>query len=365
MTLQGKGYFIWRIPYCESGNVNAIASLAQQAAFTHVLVKVADGAYSYNIDPNGVDLVPPLVNALKARNIKVWGWHYLYGDYPTSEADKAIQRINQLKLDGYALDVEGEYKQAGKDAAARTFMNRLRNALPNLPIALCSYRFPSYHPQIPWKEFLEKCNLNMPQVYWEQSHNPAEQLARCVREFQAMAPYRPIVPVGSAYTRGGWAPTAAEIIQFLQTAQSLNLTAANFWEWGHTRKYLPDLWNFIRDYPWSSTPVTPDVTHRYIDALNSHDPSQVLALYAPNAVHVTSARTVQGAQGLRAWYQTLFTQTLPNATFTHTGHIGAGASRYLTWTATSSAGRVNDGRDTFGMLNGLIAYHFTTFTITR
>lgn len=213
MILQGKGYFVWRIWTCENGDVSAIANLAQQANFTHVLIKVADGAYSYNII-NNVDLVPPLVSALRQKGIVVWGWHYLYGNEPVSEADKAIQRIGQLNLDGYALDVEAEFKQPGKDAAARTFMKRLRNAYPSLPIALCSYRYPTYHPQVPWSVFLEQCDYNMPQVYWEQAHNPADQLRRSVLEFQALSPFRPIIPVGSAYRRGSWAASPTEVLDF-------------------------------------------------------------------------------------------------------------------------------------------------------
>jgi hypothetical protein len=364
MTLQGKGYFVWRIPYCENGDVNAIANLSQQSGFTHVLIKVADGAYSYNLDTNGTDLVPPLVQALHARSILAWGWHYIYGDYPTQEADKAIQRINQLGLDGYALDVEGEYKEPGKDAAARTFMTRVRNALPSFPIALCSYRFPTYHPQVPWTEFLEKCDMNMPQMYWVQAHNPGEQLIRCVQEFQAMSPFRPIIPVGSAYIQGTWAPTQADILEFLQTAQSLNLTAANFWEWSNTRANLPAIWNLIRDYPWGVTPPPPDITQAYIDALNTHNPDTVVALYSPTAIHVNSARTVQGTAAIRAWYQSLFNQILPNGVFVHTGFTGSGSSRHFTWTATSSAGNVFNGSDTFGLINNQIVYHYTSFSIS-
>jgi hypothetical protein len=364
MTLQGKGYFVWRIPYCENGDVTAIANLAQQSNFTHVLVKVADGAYSYNIDSNGVDLVPPLVQALHARGIECFGWHYIYGDYPTNEADKAIQRINQLNLDGYALDVEAEYKQPGKDAAAHTFMTRMRNALPNFPIALCSYRFPTYHPQVPWTEFLERCDTNMPQVYWVQAHNPGEQLVRCVQEFQAMSPYRPIIPVGSAYVQSTWAPTMSDILDFLQTAQSLNLSAANFWEWSNTRRNLPDIWNLIHDYPWSAVPPPPDITQQYINALNTHNPDSVVILYSSTAVHVNSARTIQGTVAVRAWYQSLFNQILPNATFVHTGFSGSDSTRHFTWTATSTAGNVYNGNDTFGLINNQIAYHYTSFTIS-
>ena len=83
MTLEGKGYFIWRIKNCEGGDVNAIADMAVEAQFTHVLVKVADGPGIYNINPKtGQDLVPPLVESLRERDIHVWGWQYVYGYDP-------------------------------------------------------------------------------------------------------------------------------------------------------------------------------------------------------------------------------------------------------------------------------------------
>jgi len=55
---------------------------------------------------------------------------------------------------------------------------------------------------------------------------------------------------------------------------------------------------------------------------------------------------------------------LPNATFELTGYSGTGNSRHLTWTATSSAGQVTNGNDTFGLMNGKIGYHYTFFTVS-
>src|SRR4030042_3958358 len=146
MTLTGKGYFIWRVANCEGGDINAIANRAQQCGYTHVLIKIADGIYSYNI-VNNVELVTPLVNALHARGIQAWGWHYLYGDDPLGEANKAIQRIQTTGVDGYVMDVETEYKEPGKAAAADTFLDRLRTVLPTFPVALCSYRYHDYHQE--------------------------------------------------------------------------------------------------------------------------------------------------------------------------------------------------------------------------
>jgi hypothetical protein len=365
MTLQGKGYFIWKIRDTEGGNVNAVAALAEQAKHTHLLLKIADGTYSYNLDLNTkVDLVAPLVQTLADRGIISWGWHYIYGDDPLGEANKAIQRIQETGVSGYVLDVEVEYKEPGKAAAAEIFMNRMRQAYPNLPMALSSYRFPSYHPQIPWEKFLSKVDYNMPQVYWQLAHNPGEQLIRCYNEFQALTPYRPIIPTGSAYQSGGWAPTPADVIEFMDTARSLNLAAANFWEWANTRLYLPPVWDAIGAYDWPTGPLPDDISQEYISALNTRDPEKVLTLYTPTAVHVTAARTVQGLDALRAWYTTLLGQLLPGAVFNLTGYSGTGSSRHFTWTAISSKGVVQNGSDTFGLLNGKITYHYSFFTIT-
>ncbi|MCL4560717.1 MAG: hypothetical protein M1281_08900, partial [Chloroflexi bacterium] len=160
MTLEGKGFFIWKIPSCEGGSADAIAAAAQASGFTHVIIKIADGTIASNYDRGlGVDLVPPVAQALRSRGLHVWGWHYVYGSDPLGEARIAIQRIQDLNLEGYVIDAESEYKQSGKATAANKYMNALRNSLPTLPFALSSYRFPSYHRDLPWSVFLEKCDL--------------------------------------------------------------------------------------------------------------------------------------------------------------------------------------------------------------
>jgi hypothetical protein len=304
------------------------------------------------------------MQALSERGIQSLGWHYVYGYDPIGEADIAIQRVQTLGVQGYVIDAESQYKLPGRDVAARIFMDRLRQFLPDMMIALSSYRFPTYHPQLPWVEFLEKCDYNMPQVYWVEAHNPGEQLTRSLREFEAITPFRPLIPTGSAYLQGDWQPTVAEINEFLQTARALNISAANFWEWGHTRLYLPELWEAVADYPWPIDPSNQDIVERYIAALNSHDADQVVVLYNTNAVHVTGERTVQGIEAIRLWYTSLFTDILPSASFTLTSSTGSLGSRQFTWMAISTAGSVSDGSDSFGLVDGKITYHYTSFTVS-
>jgi hypothetical protein len=366
MNLLGKGFWIWRIRYAEKGNASEIANVAKAANLTHVLIKIADGTDSSNVDPNtGVDLLPPVLQALRAKNIAVWGWHYIYGDKPVEEARVAVDRVKQYNLDGYIIDAEAEFQATGMDEAARKFVTELRNGLPGLPIALSSFRFPSYHPKFPWKDFLEKCDLNMPQVYWEQAHNPASQLNRTVREFKAMTPYRPIIPTGPTYSNEGWAPTPAEIAEFMDTVRLLNLPAVNFFSWDECRPNFNNLWNVVHDYSWPVPPPNQDVPEQYIALLNTHDSDQVISLYTPNAVHIDASQTIQGMDLIRVYYKNLFTNLFPNTTFILTGSSGTGTTRHFTWRATSSSGQVSTGDDTLGILDGHISYHYTYFTPLR
>lgn len=366
MSLTGKGFMIWKIRDCEGGSPETIASVAQAAGLQHVHIKVAEETKAYNVDPNtGVDLVPSVVKALQARGIQVWGWHYVYGYDPAGEAQIAIRRVKQLGLDGYDIDAEVEYKQSGKEEAARTYMNALRQGLPNTPIALCSFRFPSYHPQFPWKVFLEKCDLNMPQVYWEQAHNPGAQLKASIKEFQAMSPIRPIIPVGPVYKNEGWSATADEITEFMKTAEDQNLKALSFFSWEYGRTTLKTLWSAVSSYQWGGQAAVDPLITQYFTALNKHSASQVVSMFTADGVHITSASTVQGTSALQKWYTTFLTETFPNAKFIISAATGSGNSIHVTWTATSSAGKIRSGIDTFGILNGKITYLYSNYKITQ
>ncbi len=364
--LTGKGMFIWQIQKCHEGSVSEITRKAVNSNYSHVLIKVANGIYSYNYDwEKSIDLVPPLSAALKSEGIQVWGWHYLFGDQPGLEAQKAISRTRQLGLDGYVLDAEGHYK--GKFNSATIFMDQLTASIKDIPIALSSYRYPSLHPQLPWNEFLKKCDLNMPQVYWMFANNPGAQLKMCIAEFKNMKYTPPIFPTGASFTEFGWTPTISEIKEFMRKAKELNLPGFNFWEWGNLHNYLPaEYYRTIRDFAWDDGPTPPkDIAEEIIDALNAHSTDQLLALYRDDAVHITSERTVQGKEAIKSWFSTMFSQLLPNATFTLAGFSGTGNTRQINWTASSTTGNVQNGSDTIGLIDGKIAYHFSEFTVNK
>lgn len=365
MTLVGKGYYLWQLPNCNGGDPKIISAKAQSAGLSHAIIKIADGVRKYNVDlVSEVDFIPPVMQELRKGGIEVWGWHYVRGFNPVAEARVAIDRIRELGVDGYVIDAEAEYKRPGRARAAEQFMDTLRTALPDLPIALSTYRFPRMHQQIPYKEFLEGCDYSMPQVYFEYAHNPESQLEKCVQQYMQLKPARPIIPTLPAYGRGSWRPSPDELIAFLAKAQELGLSAANAWSWDiASRSEYSDLWDAIADYDWPATPPVADMPERLIGRLNQHDPQFVAGLYRDNAAHVTGMRTVLGKQEVEDWYRDMF-QKLPDAHFEVTGKTVHRSTRHFTWKAESSAGVIRDGMDTVGIRDGRIHFHYTYFHIS-
>lgn len=360
--LIGKGFFIWKIPMCESGDPSAIASTANRAGLSHVLIKIANGIYDYNYDSvTKRDLVKPVATALKEKGIQVWGWHYVYGDLPEQEAQTAIRQIEKIPLDGYVINAESEYLD--KSTPCRIFFDKLRSTLPNFPIALNSFRFPRYHPQLPWNNFLSEVNLNMPQVYWEQAHNPGEQLRKCLSEFQNIAPFRKIIPTGSAYGANKWKPTSQDIIEFINTAIQLNLPAVNFYCWDYCRSKLPDIWDTISGINWPKSPnPTKDIADSFIDALNTFNLDKLIVLYSSDAVHITAQSTIQGIASIRTWYEQYINHSATSLHFETTAIESYKNSRHIHWKSTSKDGKIKSGIDTIGLLDGKILYHYSSMT---
>lgn len=248
----GVSLFVWMVKSCCKGlqaNSQAawqtLCETARGWGLAYAPVKTAEGACKFNLSAADGgwqdDILPGLFAAFGQQGLRKVGWQYLYGANPLAEADTAALRIRQLGLQGYILDPETEYKRAGA-GAARVFMRRLRQLVPNTPLALCSYRFPSLHRDFPWMAFLDEMDaargdVHLPQMYWvgdERPNGPELQLERSLNELNALKAL-PLIPVGSAYTQQvgnrNWAPTAEQLENFFAAARRLGCTGASLWCW--------------------------------------------------------------------------------------------------------------------------------------
>lgn len=269
-----KGIFVWNLAVWdkeaqrayEYSSPEGLANELKAGGFGHALLKVCDGTARFGV-LNGVDYLPEYVTALKAAGIAVWGWGYVYGTYPAGEAAVAVERIRELGLSFFVVDAETEYK--GRKEQAKTYMDTLQKEAGTTIFALSSFRFPTYHPEFPWREFLDRVDMVMPQVYWEGATNAGEQLKRCVKEYKALTNL-PIAVTGAAYksTSVTWRPTAEQIKEFHATAEEVNIEQVNYWEWQCAKRI--GLWDTLMALGGDTEPIEepePVVSDEHIRAI--------------------------------------------------------------------------------------------------
>ena len=286
----GHSITIWQVKTCSGGFPansaaarNYILVKMDQIKAVSVDIKVIDDSVDYNLTPLpnnkwNDDIMPALTDELKKAGHPLIGWGYVYLRDPEGEAKKAAERILELKLDGFAIDAEGEAKKAKQGFATR-YITTLRSMVPDIPLALNTYRYPSLHPEFPWMEFLNhmdaaRGDVHMPQVYWlgdEHPNAPADQLTRSFEELKKLKDL-PVVPEGSVWATkvagAPWSTTAEQIKIFARTAWKLGCPGLSYWAWDQIQKkgFNSDWWSAIEwvgaNWP-ISTPPTPQPDQRW------------------------------------------------------------------------------------------------------
>jgi hypothetical protein len=266
--MNGKGIMIWK--GANYGTLSEIVKACLEMGLRWVALKIGDAAspaYASFSD------MPAAVRAFRDAGISVWGWHYIYGGYwydrttaswktngvsPAQEAAYAVQQVSRLGLDGYMIDAEKEYKVNSPASRAASFMAGIRGI--GKPVALCSYRFPSYHPEFPFAAFLAGCDYHMPQVYHSKDRAVMD-LERSWNELQKIKPL-PFVPVGRAYVGDGYGLPGVrpdEITGLMQWAWMKVCPGVSFWAMDFLKLHAGGAARAeaIMDFPWGKPEPEP------------------------------------------------------------------------------------------------------------
>lgn len=237
--MRGPGFLIWKLRSLLPID-DTVAKIAA-AGVKWVSIKVIDGTYLQNhINEKGeytgtTDFLKTVIAKFKRAGISVGGWGFAYTSNAAAQGKLASSKVAELGLDHWLIDAE-EYiplgalwKHPGSDAAAKAYCDAL--SIPfGIPVALCSYRFPTFHAGFPFKTFLNhpKVNANAPQMYWLMASNPGDQLKRCMREYAAWS-NKEFVPIGAAYSEFNWEPTPEQIKEFVEVSAEQGLVGYGFW----------------------------------------------------------------------------------------------------------------------------------------
>lgn len=243
--MNGLGFLIWKLKH--------VFPPAQQIAnwkeigVQWVSIKVRDYVNPYN-RLDGTLALEDFLLACKEAGIEVGTWQFVYTTNLARQAELISYDIERFDLKHLMIDAEENgtvypyahwktFPQYRREQCAQEYMDALD--LPkDFPVGLCSYRYPSAHPQFPWSSFLNHPKLTMvnPQVYWMFANNPGYQLAKSIAEYTKLTSL-PFIPIGAAYEEMGWAPTAREIAEFNELCENNVNGAWGYYRWGQAKEH--------------------------------------------------------------------------------------------------------------------------------
>ncbi|MGQ9832602.1 MAG: KAP family P-loop NTPase fold protein [Candidatus Villigracilaceae bacterium] len=224
---QGKSVFISNPAEINADEMQRLIEQVEQGHIQHIFLKFAEGTRSKTSSKT----LQTQAKKFKEAGAQVWGWQKLSAESGASQASIAEDMLNWLEVRGYLAQISGEYSSSNLEEILKSLFTYLREHAPQKPLGVMSYHYPSYHREIPWEMILKNVGFIAPQVFWEEAHNPGAQLSRSVFEFRQLKPTRPVIPVGAAYQAREWKPSESDLLEFVQTAQRLNLPGAGFYHW--------------------------------------------------------------------------------------------------------------------------------------
>lgn len=216
---------VWQLGLC--GSATMLADLCHTYGIAGVTIKVLNSYNNFNAKDGDAPLIK-YIKTLHDRGLIVEGWGYHYPKSPERQGKAIAERYQTLALDAYQINVEAQYKLAGETKSGKAFKAMVNQLSPGMQVTVCSYRFPTVHPEMPWKVMSEHPAVNgwTPQVYWALSDNPVEQLQQCFDEYKAID-NKPVYPVGPTFgqnftfvdntgkdTKVYWTPKMDELIDF-------------------------------------------------------------------------------------------------------------------------------------------------------
>ncbi|MBI4616486.1 MAG: hypothetical protein HY720_22945 [Planctomycetes bacterium] len=309
-VLSGKWTYLWRLEQIYNGDVDRTVQELRAAKVAGVAVKIHNGTYAGDWDTPAMARFLELCNKAGIR-IAFWGYIYLRYD-PAGEARLAGKMVRKYAplVDFYLIDAEAEAKN--EHGNAKIFAAELAKEVgPLCPIGLASYRYPSLHRELPWKELRAICQFDSPQVYYRNG-DPIANLTRSKAEFQAMQPRLPYFPAGDMYLEHGTKPTPEAVTRYLQACKDdPDIHGTLMWVADHMQR-VPELWRAFAEFDWpaGNAPSGPDyreLLRRFhgADALvvrpSAPPPVPVPAPGAPATVSPADGAVATGASVTLSW----------------------------------------------------------------
>jgi hypothetical protein len=242
---EGMGMFTWQREATEGGDVERIVARAEATGITHIYVRTGDSRRGFYAGEFLDDLLPVAHQA----GLQVYGWDFpdladVGGDVMRSAAAIDHETPDGHRIDGFSADIETSAEGTTLTAeGARAYSERLRAEVGTDEVLIATIPNPTEHFRkiFPYDAVIPSFDAVAPMVYW-QNRDPAAEMTAAAAY---LAPFgKVLLPIGQAYDgapEGGppGPPPPAQILAFLDAAETAGARAISFWSWQHAS---PEIW---------------------------------------------------------------------------------------------------------------------------
>ncbi len=215
-----RGMWIWILGDSNGGSLSSIIATAHRYQVRTLYIKSSDGNTMLSQFNRGV------VSTLRGQGINVCAWQFVYGNYPSQEAQVGADAVKD-GANCLVIDAEGQYE--GKYLQAQTYITHLRALIgTSFPVALAGLPYIDYHPAFPYSIFLGPggAQYNIPQMYWRDIGTSVDQVYAHTYLYNRLY-LRPINPLGQVYND----PPTWQILRFRQFLHVYGASGVSWWDW--------------------------------------------------------------------------------------------------------------------------------------
>jgi hypothetical protein len=182
LPIKGKGMFLWDLWNTNGGgkSLDSIVNRLKSIGAAWLVIKMGDGDSYYNSPGHylydwavaNYGNMDSVISIFHANGIKLLAFQYVYvvpHEYGSSatEIDVANSILNVRGIDGLIIDAEIEFDTSvTREAAAQAYCDSIRVHHSGAFVGLTSWARVDGHNTFPWRTFLDRVDVNMPQAYW-------------------------------------------------------------------------------------------------------------------------------------------------------------------------------------------------------
>jgi len=201
INAMGKGQFIYYLDslYNEEGGIEKTVARFKEWGLNHVWIRIV-GKKGWSNTQTKQQARDFMQACLESKiNVGAWGFIYDEDSQPDKYAHYVVQYVQELGITCFIHNAEFDHEDDSliiELEHAHKYWNVIESEIPDICHGLSTYWNPNYHPNFPWKVYVDHINFIAPQIY----HVKKDPIATIKKGIYLNSKFNlPIVVTGQAF----------------------------------------------------------------------------------------------------------------------------------------------------------------------